>query len=103
MDRCDIYNHDKNFQTIVKRLLEASMKESFNGVMNTEAGPGIRWVLDQLKVEIESGDLFHGRTTNYGEDESEYTMECNIIAVRHADGKISHCLAIERDISVDFE
>jgi PAS domain S-box-containing protein len=36
----DIFDHDPNFQTIMKRLLEASMEASFNGVMITEAGPG---------------------------------------------------------------
>lgn len=36
----DIFDHDKNFQTIMKSLLEASMEASFNGVMITEAGPG---------------------------------------------------------------
>ena len=36
----DIFDHDENFQTIMKHLLEASMDTSFNGVMITEAGPG---------------------------------------------------------------
>ena len=36
----DIFDHDKNFLTIMKRLLEATMETSFNGVMITEAGPG---------------------------------------------------------------
>lgn len=36
----DIFEHDENFNAIMKRLLEASMEESFNSVMITEAGPG---------------------------------------------------------------
>ena len=36
----DIFDHDENFQTIMKHLLEASMDTSFNGVMITEASPG---------------------------------------------------------------
>lgn len=36
----DIFEHDKNFLAIMKRLLEATMETSFNGVMITEAGPG---------------------------------------------------------------
>ncbi|MGB5985452.1 MAG: PAS domain-containing protein [Desulfobacterales bacterium] len=35
-----IFEHDENFMGIMKRLLEASMEASFNGVMITEAGPG---------------------------------------------------------------
>ena len=39
-DIFDIFAHDENYQYIMKRLLEASMEESFNSVIITEAGPG---------------------------------------------------------------
>ena len=39
-DVFDIFEHDENFKEIMKRLLEASIAESFNGVLITEAGPG---------------------------------------------------------------
>ncbi len=39
-DIFDIFAHDENYQYIMKRLLEASMEESFNSVVITEAGPG---------------------------------------------------------------
>ena len=39
-DIFDIFEHDESFKYIMKRLLEASMEESFNAVMITEAGPG---------------------------------------------------------------
>jgi PAS domain S-box-containing protein len=32
--------HDENYKYIMKRLLEASMEESFNSIMITEAKPG---------------------------------------------------------------
>lgn len=41
--RTDIFNifmQDENYKYIMKRLLEASMEESFNSVVITEAGPG---------------------------------------------------------------
>ena len=39
-DIFDIFAHDENYKYIMKRLLEASMEESFNSVVITEAGPG---------------------------------------------------------------
>jgi PAS domain S-box-containing protein len=35
-----IFDQDKNFRTIMRRLLEASFLESFNGIMITSAEPG---------------------------------------------------------------
>ena len=45
-DIFDIFEKDKNFLTIMKRLLESSIEMSFNGIMITDAGPGypIRYV-----------------------------------------------------------
>ena len=40
MDIFDILEKDENYRYIMKRLLEASMEESFNSVVITEAGPG---------------------------------------------------------------
>jgi PAS domain S-box-containing protein len=39
-DVFNIFDHDENFKEIMKRLLEASIAESFNGVLITETGPG---------------------------------------------------------------
>ena len=39
-DVFNIFDHDQNFREISKRLLEASIAESFNGVLITESGPG---------------------------------------------------------------
>ena len=39
-DIFDIFMQDENYKYIMKRLLEASMEESFNSVILTEAGPG---------------------------------------------------------------
>lgn len=128
----DIFDHDEDFKTIMKHLLEASMDTSFNGVMITEAGPGYpvvyvnpafceltgygphelvgkspallqgpntsQWVLDQLKEQITSGEMFHGRTSNYRKDGTEFTMEWRIVPIRNAAGVISHYLAIQREI-----
>jgi PAS domain S-box-containing protein len=39
-DIFDIFVHDENYRYIMKRLLEASMEESFNSILITEASPG---------------------------------------------------------------
>ena len=39
-DIFDIFENDDSFKYIMKRLLEASMEESFTSIMITEAGPG---------------------------------------------------------------
>lgn len=39
-DIFDIFLSDENYKYIMKRLLEASMEESFNSIVITEAGPG---------------------------------------------------------------
>ena len=39
-DIFDIFERDENYRYIMKRLLEASMEESFNSIVISEAGPG---------------------------------------------------------------
>lgn len=40
MNIADIFDHDQNFQEIMKNMLETAFHISFDGVMITEAGPG---------------------------------------------------------------
>ena len=39
-DIFDIFEKDKNYRNVMKRLLEASMEESFNSIIISEAAPG---------------------------------------------------------------
>jgi PAS domain S-box-containing protein len=39
-DLFDIFDKDESYRTIMKRLLEASMEESYNSIIISEAGPG---------------------------------------------------------------
>ena len=39
-DVFDIFEKDDNYRYIMKRLLEASMEESYNSIIISEAGPG---------------------------------------------------------------
>ncbi|MCG8617908.1 MAG: PAS domain S-box protein [Desulfobacterales bacterium] len=36
----DLFDHDENFKSIMKRMLVASIEESFDAIMITEAGSG---------------------------------------------------------------
>ena len=58
-------------------------------------------VLANLKAEIENGDFFHGKTVNYRKGGAEFIMEWKIVPIRKKDGKISHYLAIQREIKDD--
>jgi len=39
-DIFDIFERDENYRFIMKRLLEASMEESYNSIVISESGPG---------------------------------------------------------------
>jgi hypothetical protein len=39
-DIFDIFERDENYRYIMKRLPEASMEESYNSIIISEAGPG---------------------------------------------------------------
>ncbi|MGD9331797.1 MAG: PAS domain-containing protein [Desulfobacterales bacterium] len=56
-------------------------------------------VLQRLDEDIKAGQLFHGRATNYRKDGTPFMMEWKIAPIRNAVGKISHYLAIQKDVS----
>ncbi len=58
-----------------------------------------RTVLKRLNDDLENGDIFHGRAINYRKDGSEFTMEWKILPIRNDDDKVSHYLAIQKDVS----
>ena len=132
-DIFEIFEHDENFKYIMKRLLEASMVESFNSVLITKAEPGYpivysnpafseltgygphevigqspsilqgpntdQAVIERLNKDISEGKLFHGQAINYRKDGTEFMMEWKIVPIRNDDDKITHYLAIQRDVS----
>lgn len=133
MNISDIFQHDKNYQSIMKRLFEASLEQSFNAIMITEAGLGYPIiyvnpafsqltgyaptevigktpailqgpetdpdVLSRLKQDLAEGNLFHGRALNYRKDGSTFMMEWKIAPIRNDEGRVTHFLAIQRDVS----
>lgn len=60
-----------------------------------------RHVLDDLKIKIESGRIFHGKAKNYRKDGSEFIMEWKIVPIRDRTDRISHYLAIQREVTDD--
>jgi PAS domain S-box-containing protein len=129
----DLFDHDHNFQFIMKRMLEQSMEESFNSIIITEAGKGYPIVyvnpafcemtgygphevmgkspsilqgektdpdvIIKLGEDIKAGRLFHGRALNYRRDGSAFMMEWKIVPIKDKNDKISHYLAIQRDVT----
>jgi PAS domain S-box-containing protein len=132
-DIFEIFEHDESFKYMMKRLLEASMEESFNSVVITEAGAGYPIIyvnsafceltgygphevigkspsmlqgpntdqsaLDALNNDISEGRLFPGQAINCRKDGSEFMMEWKIDPLRNEKDKITHYLAIQRDVS----
>ena len=129
-DIFDIFDKDENYRYIMKRLLEASMEESYNSIIITEAGPGYpivytnpaftqmtgyefedvkgkspsilqgpktdQEVIDQLKMDITHGKVFHGRAINYRKDGSEFMMQWKIAPIHNDKNEVTHYLAIQQ-------
>ena len=58
-----------------------------------------RSVLERLREDLSAGRLFHGEAINYRKDGSEFIMEWKIVPIKDEKEKISHFLAIQRDVS----
>jgi two-component system, cell cycle sensor histidine kinase and response regulator CckA len=56
-------------------------------------------VLRQLRQTLEQGKVFEGEAINYRKDGKEFNLEWQIAPIRNADGKISHFVAIQHDIT----
>ncbi len=58
-----------------------------------------RAMLDRLRVSLERGDAFSSETVNYRKDHTPYTVEWNIAPVRQPDGKVTHWVSVQRDVT----
>jgi len=58
-----------------------------------------RVVLERLRSTLEAGDVFFGQAINYRKDGSEFWNEWHIEPIRKDDGKITHYIAIQHDIT----
>ena len=58
-----------------------------------------RAVLDRMRAALRAGEPFQGETVNYRKDGSTYVVEWLITPVREADGRISHWVSAQRDVT----
>ena len=56
-------------------------------------------VLSRLRKNLELGEAFEGETINYRKDGQEFDLEWQIAPIYGPDGKITHFVAIQRDIT----
>jgi PAS domain S-box-containing protein len=56
-------------------------------------------VLRRLRENLQRGEMFAGEAVNYRKDGKEFDMEWQIAPLRNAEGKITHFVAIQRDIT----
>lgn len=58
-----------------------------------------RVVLDRLRENLRNGAPFQGKAINYRKDGREFVMEWKVIGFTNENGRISHYIAIQRDIT----
>ena len=58
-----------------------------------------RAVLDRMRADLAAHGTFHGEAVNYRKDGSEYVLEWRIAAIRDAAGRVSHWVAVQRDVT----
>ncbi len=58
-----------------------------------------RTVLDRLRKNLTEGDPFAGEAVNYRKDGTEYNQEWQIAPLRNTGGKITHFVALQRDVT----
>ncbi len=56
-------------------------------------------VLSRLRKNLEEGEVFEGEAINYRKDGTEFVLEWQIAPIRNADGKTTHFVSIQRDIT----
>ncbi|HZL79900.1 MAG TPA: response regulator [Candidatus Limnocylindrales bacterium] len=56
-------------------------------------------LLSQIMQNLERGEAFAGEAINYRKDGKELNLELEIAPIRNASGKITHFVAIQRDIT----
>ena len=58
-----------------------------------------RDMLDRMRRALKAGERFQGEASNYRKDGSTYTVEWLISPVRDRDGRITHWVSAQRDIT----
>ena len=56
-------------------------------------------VLRRLRKNLEQGETFQGEAINYRKDGTDYILEWQITPIRDAGGKVTHFVAVQRDIT----
>lgn len=58
-----------------------------------------RAVIDELRICLQEGRFFEGTAINYRKDGTPYTVHWSITPVRDDEGKLTHFVSIQQDIS----
>jgi PAS domain S-box-containing protein len=58
-----------------------------------------RAMLQRLRAALARGQPFSGETVNYRKDGSEYYVEWDISPIRTSDGRITHFLSVQRNVT----
>ena len=82
------------------RLTGYSAEESLGKTPRMLQGPKTdKAVLRRLRHNLDHGEMFEGEAINYRKDGTEYDLEWQIAPIRDADGKVTHYVAVQHDIT----
>jgi PAS domain S-box-containing protein len=82
------------------RMTGYTAEESLGKTPRILQGPRTdKTVLRRLRHNLAQGEMFEGEVINYRKDGTEYDLEWQIAPIRDAGGKITHFVAIQRDVT----
>jgi len=58
-----------------------------------------RTLMARLRKNLSSGEMFEGETVNYRKDGTAYHLEWQISPLRNAGGRVTHFVAVQRDVT----
>lgn len=83
-----------------ERMTGYSAEEVISRSPRLLQGPATdRSVLKRMKAELQAGRAFAGATVNYRKDGTAYHVEWNIAPIRDTDGRATHFLSVQRDVT----
>ncbi len=82
------------------RMTGYTAEESLGKTPRMLQGPKTdKAVLRRLRHDLDHGEMFEGEAINYRKDGTEYDLEWQIAPIRDADGKVTHYVAVQHDIT----
>lgn len=93
---CRVLIANPSFCKMTGYSLEELKGQTLKKLQGPETDPA---VISRLRVCLKEGRYFEGTTVNYRKDGSSYIVHWNISPVRGDDGKVTHFVSVQQDMS----